>query len=580
MAQTKDFAFYKSLAQQLEQSSGKRLEIMEYMEKMYNVDAPDGMPKGDDVKTFIDPSPSNAIDTGVRMVSGTDPTFSIPFSDASQMEDLDTVKELANRICAGSSMTSGKPLSQGLAESALLYGEIHLRHRLVGDIINATSGEAAKKRLQRTQMLTPVLWDVLNPKLCRVATDDAGVTAHLLTRKMMVSEAMGIGDEAVKQLEGKKLQEEITVKEIYDLDNHCVWMEGGGAPFLLVPLVDGMIPIRYVDVEGSKFFDNLTVDRTRPFLYKLYKSKTWEQQCRMTTSMLTNLFRVAVSPQLWANVNDPASRTLEVDFSEPAGVLLMEMGEQIQQLKLTAFTPEIQQALQMLDQQAVQSTIYRTVSGESAGPGAAYSLVALLRSAGQQALIPTQRMCAHVLGAAMTDALLSLKKVNGGKKLKMLGADKQASEFDLSKIPDDLLMLADLEISLPMDQRENVQMALQVTGGERPLASFDWARENMLDIDNSSKMEEEILAEKFAYFQANLVMQQKQAEAMQRLQGQMQPQQGAPGQLPPGPQQGPPGQPPMPDLQNAQQGLPMAAPQEPGQAMPGLPPEQMQGGPI
>jgi hypothetical protein len=577
MAAKKQFSDYVDLAQQLQQAGGERIQIMEAMERMYNLDEPEELSKLTDahVKKSISPDPSNAIDTGARMIGATAPTFSMPYADTENADANDTVKELASRIVSGAGKARRKPLTQTMALSSMIYGELHIRYRLVSDMIRLTKDPLRKQRLERIALVTPVLVDALLPKNCYVATDELGLTAHLLVRKMTKSEAMLLGDgsTAEEQLGDKKLTEEVTIKELYDTENHVVWIDGKSDPLLMDPLPDGIIPIQYADVEGSSFFDNDKVNRCRPFLYKVYKSKAWEQVCLMMTAGLSNLFAVSISPQLVARLQD-LGRDVEVDFSNPAGVLKLMINEAITQLPLTAFTGEIQQALTMLDQKIVESTMYRTVAGESLGSGAAYSLAALLKSAGENSLIPYQGMCAHVLGSMMTDALLTLKNAGGSKKLRLAGSDKKLAEFDLNSIPDDLLLEADMKINLPTDTRQNVLMATQLTQGERPLVSYDWAREKLLDIPNSSRMDKEILAEIVADAKSKAMLQQKIQQIMTAAQSQVQP---GMQQMQSGAQ---PGAMPQPNPQAAQPGLPMNTPMPVGQAMGEsnqMPPDMMGG---
>jgi hypothetical protein len=534
---------------------------------------PQGMPSGDHIKVTGDPGPRNSVIAGARMISATAPKFSVPYADAESQEQTDEVERLAARVWQGAGMVGGKPLEFTMGLSAMLYGEIHARYRLVSDMITLETNKIRKARLERIKMITPVLIEVMNPKNCHVLKDETGLTSHLLTRKMEVNQARGLGGKAQQQLESRAdPKEAVEVNELFDLENHVVWIQGQTEPFLL-EVLKGNLPIKYADVEGSELFNlDPDMEATQPFLYGLYKSNVWNRQNLLLTILFSNFYALGANPQLVANVKD-ISKDLVVDGAIAGSVLLQEIGETIKRLPLEAFTNDYSQAFGMLNQMEIDSTMYKTVMGEAPGAGTSYSLGALLSQNGRQALIPYANMCKHVAGSLMTDLILDLKNLGGSKALVLGGVDKAKSTFDLKLIPDNLIIEANFKVSLPVDERANAQMAVQMTQGPRPLMDYATAREKFLDIGDSTSVDKKILAEKYADFKTQMLLAQKQAQMQQQLQGQMQPQ-GQPGIPPqgPGPQ----------DLQNATPGLPMAEPQMPGQTMGSeqLPPELMgQGAP-
>jgi hypothetical protein len=572
------FEDYQQLAKDMEGASDKRLTTMQDMETLYAMDGGDLPQNKDWIKPTRSPDPHNQITNGARMLSVVDPQFSLPHSDPDNQVDADEVQTLANRAFLGSSMAKGKPLAYSMALSALLYGEIHMRYRLVSDLIAMAKTPERKRRLERIGMMTPVLWDVLPPKTCYAMTDDTGLVAHLWKTERRVSQIRGINKTSETQLAALKPTDPIVVNDLVDETKRCLWVEGQDTPIIFEDLADGLMPVSYIDVDGSDLFDDQTVEKIQPFLYAVNKSKLADRQSLAWTIFFSNFFQMAATTQFVAYLNDP-DRKLDIDRASPGGILKLMIGEKLEQTITNIFTTDLMQAFSLTDTKIEESTMYRTASGQNPGAGASYSLGALLNQAGRQALATAERMCSHVAGSSMTNALLALKAAGSGTV--KLSNQSSTKEFDLNKIPDNLIVNCTFKAKMPSDMRANAEIAAKLTEGEHPMVDVAWVREALFDLGDSTAVDKRILAERFGWAQA-------QAQLQLKVQSLMQPQ-GAPG-MPPGQ----PGQPPQPGgqptpeqmaqlqaamAQSQGQGQPMPQGAQPGLPMTEpMPPEQMQGG--
>lgn len=554
----KKFEEYVALADSISQSKGTRKDILEAQDKIFQMKL-EGMPTADWIKQTASPDGHNAVMGGARMLSASEPKWNVPFASPDSKLTADEVEKFCEHIWTGAGLISRKPVHFTMALSALLYGEIHLRPKLVSDMI-ALASDTRKIRLeQQVLQRTPIVFDVVNPKLCYVIKDDLGmVVVHLTKRKISVGEVRGLSKEASEQTVGKLLTDEVTIMEMYDEEYHAVWLDGQGTPIIFTPLPNGIIPVVYADIEGSDLFaGDPNTDTTMPFLYAVDKSGLWNRQNLMLTVFYSMFFAMGASPSFVASV-DP-SVDLTPDYSTPGGIMRLGTNGNMTQLMKSVFTQDFMQGLQIAEQKIQESTIYKTSLGESPGSGAPYSLAALLSQNGRQSLIPYERMCEHACSMGMTTGLLMLKNAKGGKITWKKAGEEQS--FTVADIPDDIAIEAKLKIDLPVDERSNAQVAVQLTSGPSPLTTKEYAREKYLDVGQSKLMDLAIFREKYEEAMAQIELQKKLQSSMPQ-----------PGSMPPGsegmPTQGmPPQGMPNPDMmtQSIEPGLPMTEPMAPEQ---------------
>ena len=261
------------------------------------------------------------------------------------------------------------------------------------------------------------------------------------------------------------------------------------------------------------------------------------------TLMYSNAFATGANPVLVYETNS-IDKPIRVDYDTPGGVLKIERGENLTPLKREAIDQSMKELYQITQQKSEESTIYSQTLGEPLGGNAPYSMVALLSQSGRLPLIPYQRMTSSTITDAMEVGLEVLRS-QGIKKFKV-GQKDTGIDLDLKQVPEDIELVATLEIEMPQDEFTQARTALQLVQAE--LVSKERARERYLNIGQSDTETRQIYKEKYVEFLAQLEFQKKQQEAQMQMQQQMQqgmqglpPGQGQiPGQMPPG--QMPPGQ--------------------------------------
>jgi hypothetical protein len=218
-----------------------------------------------------------------------------------------------------------------------------------------------------------------------------------------------------------------------------------------------------------------------------------------------------------------------------------------------------------------ESTIYGQTLGEPLGGNAPYSMVALLNQAGRLPLVTLQRRGSWGIGKAMEIAFMLMKDRGGKRKVRDAGS---VVELSSANIPDDLIIEATLDIDLPQDKKQAIQMAIAATSGDRPLLDFETARKDLIGEEQSDEIDKKVMAERYAWLEFQKDYQKEmamaQAEVQQKIQqAQMQ------GQMPPPQdmQQGQMQQGVPPDQQQAmmQQQMMMAQMAQQEQVQPGLP---------
>jgi hypothetical protein len=525
-------------------------------------------------KITISPDARNAILGAVRLMTATEPQWSVPFdeSDPDARSASSSMEQGAKKIWKSAGRLHKKPIEKEAVLTALLYDEVHIAVIKTSDLA-AGAAKEEQKRFDELAKRTPLMFEVMSPASCYPLFDIAGLKAHVSKRAMKVGELTSRYEKAAQQLEGLKASSEKTMWEYWDVTQHLVWIEGQSDALIDDDNPYNVIPISCQVIEGSSLFTKAGQESRQPFLYTVWKSGMWQRQNLGLTTYYTQLTKLLTNPQIVYKANEPGKQ-INVSFDVPGGVITIENNESLEPFNPDLITPEVVQGVTLADGKVQESTIYKQTLGEPLGGNAPYSMVALLSQAGRLPLVPYQLMLGWVIGDAMKIGLELVR----GEDLKPFGMDKDLPElFEID---------AKLDITLPQDARQNVQTALEATNKENPLVSKRFAQENWLNIGQSDKMTEEIWTEAFADAQQQIKLQEMMMQAqMKQQQMAMQAQAGAPGQPGGAPgqaaPQGQPGQGIPPEMQQqgqaAQPGLPMTEPQAPmgqevtpaGQPLPG-----------
>jgi len=524
---------------ELKQGLSKRDSMCKAMEDLYFMEWDEEAKVSrqiKNVKITKSPRARNALQGAIRLLIATDPMFSVPYdingtfakAQASKIERF--VKAMWNV----SGRVRGDPVHYDVVRSALLYAEVHLTLTSTKDLVDWSKG-ASKARQRRAEDLaerTPYLFDCINPQRGYPYHTRLGLEAFATYSSVKVAEVKSVWGKLANPALGKlgtKVEDGEVVKlwEYWDLDNHFTWLDGIDVPILEAEHGLPYIPIVAQTVEGSKLFDDDPSKQREPFLYTMYKSDLWKRQNMILTVLYSMLFAIGANPMFKFVSQDPEADP-NVDFSQPGGVVKLRQGEQFEPLQKQVIDPSMQQGWIMATELEGESTISRQALGDPLGASTPYSMIALLSQSGRLPLAVPQRKTSWGISELVEIALKCLKEdkrearaINDADNV-LLGPDE---------IPKHLTVNAQLEISLPQDRLQAANTASIMAGGDDPMVSKTWVRENILSIGQSDEMTKEIWEEQVANLHARKYIMDQMAQIAQAEQMAMQPGQasGMPG---------------------------------------------------
>jgi len=518
------FEKIQTRAKKLKEDYSARDTLLEAMEQLLLLNWESGKPqaKHDSTKLTLSPDPANKLLGAQRLMIATEPVITIPYeeNDTGAKQVSEKLEKFGRVMWKSSGSISGAPIHYDAVLSALTYASVHIGLTSTKDLVEAATDDIYKERAQEIEKQTPILFECWNSREGYPERDRFGLTGYLRRYSSTVRELKQEWPEAAAKVLGNR-KDEIVVNacDWYDLKWRCVWVEEQKAePLFMGEHKLGFVPVVAQITEGSRLF-NKPEEQIRPFLYTLHKSGLWKRQNLAFTVLFTNIFALA-SSALFKHVappGDPGKR-LTIDMSRPFNVAEMDPGETFELMASKgAIDPALITALELAERKGTESTIYSQALGEPLGANAPFSMVALLHQAGRLPLVSTQKLTGWAIARAMEMAFKWIKKEGKGAKAMNMG---NRAEIKVSDIPDIIHCDVKLDIDLPMDLRT---MGV-VAGGlvKEKMASRRWARENLLKIGQSDEMDEEIWGEDMAYYMAMALMQQLEAQKMQREQAEAQ----------------------------------------------------------
>lgn len=553
------FTELSEYVEQVKAGYSRRDSMYKELEDMFLLEASD-LPDGDQVKETISPDARNALIGAVRLLSAAEPKWRVPYEiNSYEVNEIASSMEVAAKsMWHNSSQERQQSIDPDLALMSLLYSEIHIAMNLTEDILKTAKGPL-KVKAERMVKRTPIMFEPISAINCYPVVSQYGLSAHIIASKRRAVDVRARwGDAANKSLGDAKDFDTVEYREYWDFERHAAWIDGAKSSIFEEENKLGFIPISTRIMEGSQIFQRENQQTRQPFLYGLWKSGLWKRQNLSLTVLYTLIFSIGANPLYLYKRTDPNKVAPQVNHDVIGGVTVIDSGEEFSSLLKQVIDPSIVDGLNIADEKGMQSTIYKQTLGESLGSTAAYSMVALLTQSGKLPLVPYQKALSMADAEAMRLAF-ELIRVAGPSTFDFVSPTGSKTTLSKSDIPENFIIQADVDVSMPQDKRENLSMALQGTMGDNPLFSHRWARENLIDIEQSDEMDREIYQEKAAQLklqssildlqlqvemkkQQMLAMQQQQAAATVQggMQGGMMPQGGMQGgqQLPQMPQGG------------------------------------------
>ena len=505
-------------------AQGERNEIMNRMEDMYfmRMDNEEQIARRlKHVKQTKSPDPRNAVRGAVNLMTVTEPQVMVPYDTAyaEQKNKSSTLEKAAKTMLAASGSVRGNPIHYDVAMTGLLFDEIHIILNKSDDIVKHAAGgsPASKARVKRIARMTPVLFDVVDPRTGYADWDSFGLRAYYREFELTVQEILDQYGEKAKEFFGSKRIgpfETRTVCDLYNLQYRQVWIKDQEGVIDQYEHGLEFIPVVVQKVNASRVLN----EHVEPFLYTFSESNLWNRQNLALTVMYSRLYSM-LTPGWIEEQKD--NQEVKFNFDPILPRIQVPEGSKLYQVEdRGGMSPALEYAYKLAEQKGGESMIYPQALGQPMGGSVAYSTVALLNQAGRLPLVQVQQKGSFAIGEALRLAFLWMK----GKKIST-AYKSQSIEIMPDDIPDPLEIEVRLEVHMPQDMLGKSNIVGMLV--DRGVSSMRWLRDEVLDMQ-SDDMDYEIMTEKaqmhfFSEYMANVAKVMQQAQAMQAGGGQAPP---------------------------------------------------------
>ena len=469
-------------SRELKAQYGMRDRAFEKYERMYNMkwDCDVKRQGVDTIKPTTSPTARNKVLGAWRLLISQDPRFSV-VSDIADKQEAEVYEKFITQMWGRAGKVNGRPLHYDIILSMLLYGESHVALNTINDykIYNPND-----KRVDKVGKLTPIVFDVWNPRTGYPEFDKFGLSAYYREQQVEKSwvrinyKELLEKEDCARELSGNGT---VTLKTFYDLEKYCVMVNNR----VLVCCEHGLpcIPISVTKSDGSQLFER-PEDNTQPLLYSLEKSRLWDRQNLYLTVTTSNLFALGCMPMV-AFTHDTNSK---LNISNDSGILVADLarGESLDFIQSKGFlTNEMQNMGKMYADYIDESTVYNTAFGE-AGAAGSFSEASLLSVSARLPLVSTQKQCGLAISNTVSLALEIMKE-------RGINFKREDVEIKGNQIPEDIEVLCKLDMTQSQErlQRANEAAVILANG----LASKKWVQENTIGIDNVEDMEKSMMNE-------------------------------------------------------------------------------------
>jgi len=441
------------------------------------------------------PDPRVAVQGVVRLLCSSDPVFHVKSEADVVTNDLASKLEkmaLATWLAAG--RVRSDPVHYDVVRSATIFDEIVIGVNNTKDMIEHFTGEM-KEVYEEIGRYAPVLYDVYDPRKGHPDWDMAGLKAYYREYEMYAYEIIDswgeYGEAAIGEHKvGYSKYDKFLVSDMYLRKSRCVWFTGSDRVIWQGDLEYGFIPIVSTLVQGSRLHDK-PEDQRESFLYTMKESGLWKRQNLSLTSLYTNIAQLGLQPVLMYEPGMDEEEMPEVNTDGPVAVIIRPKGSKLEPWITKGLIDEsAYRGMELAERKGGESTIYRQVLGEPMSGQVAYSTYALLGASGRLPLVVIQRKCSWAIADAVRMGLRMLR-LRGGNYTAT--GESVYAELAGKDIPKHIEIEARLEMKLPQDQLAMANTANLLRRDQ--MVSKRWLRENMLQVENSDEMDDEIMQE-------------------------------------------------------------------------------------
>jgi len=529
----------KDYAERMRDGHGSRISNAVKYRKMYelNSDIKAQIESvGDHVKFVCDPSPRVRTQGAKRLMTATEMAFKIPRAKGVESEEeIDMLEEAAQTMWWRSGLANGAPLEEDMVLSALLYDEVHVQVHKTADMVahfekgvetqrkldkSFEPAPAAKERIERLAESTPYLFEVVNVEGGFPEWDNLGLRRYLSIRTVTrgyLMDMYGVSCDSP--------HEEVSLYDMWDLEWRHIWIaEEEGVLILQEKHGLPFIPIVCYIVEGSRRLWNKPDAQRQPFLYTMDKGGLWDMNTIWLSAMATNVKEHGLTAQyVYTGKDGPAYQQTGY-----MGVFKVQPDESLEPIELPINGDALQNMYALTSDLTTQSTLYTQALGQPlGGSNRTYSETALLHQAGRLPLVTVQRQVANCASEVMWLAFRWMQSEPGDYSAQ---GKMRAIEIEKNSIPEFLVVEATLEIDLPQDQLQMMNVATQAT----ELMGREWTIENVVSEPQpknvmKQKASEDVFQAKLAQyfqkmqweFQKQQMVEQQQIQQQQQMQQQM-----------------------------------------------------------
>jgi len=558
-------------------------EFDEY-EKMYLMDfhAENSEFSDQDImKLTPSPSARNKVLNACRLMMSQEPVFDINAHGYDQGK-IEAIEKSISRWWDQSGRAIKRPLHYDMILSALLYDEMHTSITIMDDY---KAYNKKDRRAERVSRITPILFQSWNPREGYPEFDELGLCGYYRETKVRWSYVAQKYKELLKDnysYFNKKSTDNVALKLWYDLEHYAIWINDDD-PLVCEEHNLPCIPIDVTLVNGSSFFEK-EEDRRQPLLFSLNRSHLWERESLLYTVLYSLLFTMGVTPTFVYKTDTEDDLNLQQDGA--ISYYVMRRGDTLDPLDSKGMLPpEVQRLSEITGGLIDESTMYSTAFGEKNFNSQTFSETSLLQQAARLPLIGPQRLGGFGISSTIEMALMMLKE-------RGISFDKNGYQIKASEIPDDIEVKAKLDVILPQEKLQMVNIGLNMQKLGIP---DEYIQNNLMGITNTKELKRQFVQQQA---EASLLQyklerkvnkiqksdEQRDKAKDQQLQQAIAEAQQAAGQQPAAPEPAALQQPQpamtqgqaidMQMLQNAYTGQPAAQP-EPG--LPGAGPEVMPG---
>ena len=494
------FEDIRSHARDLKSVHAKRdQEFDEYL-KMYLMDfTADDASNDDTVKNTPSPSARNKVLNAMRLMISQEPVFDVKSQGWDEGKE-EAIEKNISRWWDQAGRAAKRPLHYDMVLSSLLFDEMHTAITVMDDYKLYNKKD---RRAERISRMTPILFQSWNPRYGYPEFDELGLCSYYRETKVRWSSVAQKYKDLLKDTWiNKKSTDNVALKIFYDLTHYAIWINDED-PFVCEEHGLPCIPIDVTMTNGSGLFEK-EEDKRQPLLFAVKRSNLWKRESMLYTILYSLLFTIGVTPTFIykTDTEDNLQYFREGGFN----YLMMRKGDSFDAIDSKGILPpEVQRLTEMTGELIDGSTMYNTAFGERNNGSQTFSETSLLQQAARLPLIGTQRLGGFGISSVIEMALMIMKE-------KGMIFKKNGIEIKASDIPEDIEIKAKLDVILPQEKLQMVNIGLNM---QRLGIPDDYIQNNLLGITNVKELKQAFVKQQAESQMVQYKMQQKVQQIQQ-----------------------------------------------------------------